>query len=143
LAILEDTAFALAGLGGVNAHGAGFVKAARDCGVKPALITVTSGQIVVLADWLQHKDLKKELIDPALEHNIIAQLAVAFTGDPGVFQPAFLQAIQRWWTPSPKSEKPLASVQLNNATTLGDLVAPPGNRLKHCKGTSLASIRSE
>jgi hypothetical protein len=106
LAILEDTAFALAGL----AHGAGFLKAARDCGVEPALVTVTSGQIVVLADWLQHKDLKKELIDPTLEHNIIAQLAVAFAGDPGVFQPAVLQAIQRWWTPSPKTEKPLASL---------------------------------
>jgi hypothetical protein len=110
LKILEDTAFALAGLGGFNAHGAGFLTAARDCGVKPALITVTSGQIVVLADWLQHKDLKKELIDPALEHNTIAQLAVAFAGDPGVFQPAWLQAIRRWWTPSPEKEKPLASL---------------------------------
>jgi len=34
-------------------------------------------------------------------------------------------------------------VQLNNATMLGDLVAPPATDWKLCEGTSLASIRSE
>jgi hypothetical protein len=58
---VTKTAFALAGLGGFNAHGAGFLTAARDCKVKPTLITATSGQIVVLADWLQGKDVKKAL----------------------------------------------------------------------------------
>jgi hypothetical protein len=110
LKTIKDTAFALAGLGGFNAHGAGFLTAARDCGVAPALITVTSGQIVVLADWLQHKNLKKALIVPELEHNSIAQLAVAVSGDPGVFQPAYLEAVRRWWTPSPAKETPLGSL---------------------------------
>src|SRR5271155_3179214 len=70
------TAFALAGLGGFNAHGAGFLAAASDCGVVPNLVTATSGQIVVLANWLQGDNLEKLLIDPELEHNALAQLAV-------------------------------------------------------------------
>jgi hypothetical protein len=93
------TAFALAGLGGFNAHGAGFLAAASDCGVVPNLVTATSGQIVVLADWLQGDNLEKLLIDPELEHNALAQLAVTLSGDPGVFRPAYLEAIKRWWTP--------------------------------------------
>ena len=44
-----ETAFALAGLGGFNAHGAGFLQAARDNRYQPDLVTVTSGQILVLA----------------------------------------------------------------------------------------------
>ena len=39
-------AFALAGLGGFNAHGAGFLQAARDNEIEPDLVTATSGQIV-------------------------------------------------------------------------------------------------
>jgi hypothetical protein len=77
---------------------------------QPPVRQAASGQIVVLADWLQHKDLKKALIDPALEHNSIAQLAVALSGLPGVFRPAYLQAIRRWWTPSPAKETPLGSL---------------------------------
>jgi len=94
-----STAFALAGLGGFNAHGAGFLAAASACGAVPDLVTATSGQIVVLADWLQHKNLETLLVDPELEHNALAQLAIAFTGDPGVFRPAYIEAIKRWWTP--------------------------------------------
>jgi hypothetical protein len=37
------TAFALAGLGGFNAHGAGFLAAATKWGVTPELVTATSG----------------------------------------------------------------------------------------------------
>ena len=104
------TAFALAGLGGFNAHGAGFLTAARECGVVPDLVTATSGQIVVLADWLQGKDLKEALIVPELEHNSIAQLAVALTGDPGVFKPAYAQALARWWTLPSAGQPPLESL---------------------------------
>ena len=61
-------AFALAGLGGFNAHGAGFLQAARDNNIEPDLVTATSGQIVVLAAYLKGaKDLKKGLIDKALQ----------------------------------------------------------------------------
>ncbi len=45
-----DVAFALAGLGGFNAHGAGFLAAASEHRVVPDLVTATSGQIIVLAD---------------------------------------------------------------------------------------------
>jgi hypothetical protein len=77
-------AFALAGLGGFNAHGAGFLQAARDNEIEPDLVTATSGQIVVLAAYLKGaKDLKKGLIDKALEDNPFAQLQIALLGYPG------------------------------------------------------------
>jgi hypothetical protein len=98
------TAFALAGLGGLNAHGAGFLAAASECKVVPDLVTATSGQIIVLAEWLQGKDLEESLVNAKLEHNSFAQLAIAFTGDPGIFRPAYLEAMRRWWSP-PSSEK--------------------------------------
>jgi hypothetical protein len=50
--IEKRVAFALAGLGGFNAHGAGFLAAATDCSVIPQLVTATSRQIVILAKWL-------------------------------------------------------------------------------------------
>ena len=83
-AVKLTTAFALAGLGGFNAHGAGFLAAASKCGVVPDLVTATSGQIVVLADWLQHKNLEESLVSPELEHNAMAQLAVLLNGEHGV-----------------------------------------------------------
>jgi hypothetical protein len=104
------TAFALAGLGGLNAHGAGFLAAASECKVVPDLVTATSGQIIVLADWLQGKNLEESLVDPELEHNSFAQLAIAFSGDPGVFRPAYLEAFKRWWSPPPGTKDPLQAI---------------------------------
>ena len=95
-----DLAFALAGLGGFNAHGAGFLQAARDHGMEPDLITATSGQIVVLATYLNGEtDLRKGLIDPAIENNPLSQLRIALLGYPGVFEPATGEAIRRILTP--------------------------------------------
>jgi hypothetical protein len=91
-------AFALGGLGGFNAHGAGFLDAATKCGVFPELVTATSGQIVVLAKWLLGCDLRKAVINRDLEHNRFAQLAVAFGGERGVFRPAYSEALRRWWS---------------------------------------------
>jgi hypothetical protein len=89
-------AFALAGLGGFNAHGAGFLQAARDNEIEPDLVTATSGQIVVLAAYLKGAtDLKKGLIDKALEDNPFAQLRIALLGYPGVFEPAVTEAVAR------------------------------------------------
>jgi hypothetical protein len=96
---MSTTAFALAGLGGFNAHGAGFLAAASKCNVVPDLVTATSGQIVVLADWLQHKDLEKSLVTPELEHNPMALLAVVLSGEPGIFRPAYPEMWKRWMTP--------------------------------------------
>ncbi len=110
MAEAAKTAFALAGLGGFNAHGAGFLTAASECGIVPDLITATSGQIVVLADWLQGKDLEKSLVDPQLEHNTMAQLAVLVSGDPGIFRPAYLETLGRWFTPPRPKRHPLEAL---------------------------------
>jgi hypothetical protein len=45
-----DDAFALAGLDGFNAHGAGFLAAADNAGLVPNIVTATSGQILVVAE---------------------------------------------------------------------------------------------
>jgi hypothetical protein len=103
----KTTAFALAGLGGFNAHGAGFLAAAGKCEVVPDLLTATSGQIVVAADWLQGKDLEKSLVNSELAHNTMAQLAILFSGDPGVFRPAYVEMLARWLTPPSPKQHPL------------------------------------
>jgi len=89
-------AFALAGLGGFNAHGAGFLAAAKKWDVKPELVTATSGQILVVADWLSGKDLRASLISPGRDGNPLAQLQTAFFGYPGVFRPAYREALERF-----------------------------------------------
>jgi hypothetical protein len=43
IAMRTEVAFAIAGLGGVNAHGAGFLDAANKNGVVPDLVTATGG----------------------------------------------------------------------------------------------------
>lgn len=97
-------AFALAGLGGFNAHGAGFLTAASRYGVVPDLVTATSGQIIVLADWLRQRDLKAGLIDPERQNNPLAQVDTALFGYPGVFKPAYWQIFSRWLTPPSASD---------------------------------------
>jgi hypothetical protein len=93
-------AFALAGLGGFNAHGAGFLQAARNNGVEPDLVTATSGQIVVVAAYLSGEpDMRKGLIDVSLEHDPFAQLRIALFGLPGTFEPALGEAIERLLKP--------------------------------------------
>ncbi len=88
-------AFALAGLGGFNAHGAGFLAAAARWGLKPDLVTATSGQILVLADWLRgEKDLRASLVSERAG-NPMAQLQTAMFGLPGVFRPAYHEAMAR------------------------------------------------
>jgi hypothetical protein len=104
------TAFALAGLGGFNAHGAGFLAAASKRQVVPDIITATSGQIVVVSDWLQGKNLETALVDPELAKSPLAQLAVALYGESGIFQPAYRDAIMRWWTPLRSTENPLEAL---------------------------------
>lgn len=106
----NSTAFALAGLGGFNAHGAGFLAAASKCGVVPDMVTATSGQIAVLADWLMGKDLEKALIIPQLEHDKLAQMGVMFSGDPGIFRPAYLESINRWFSPPSPKRHPLQAL---------------------------------
>jgi hypothetical protein len=89
-------AFALAGLGGFNAHGAGFLAAAAKWGLTPDLVTASSGQILVLAAWLRgEKDLRASLVSPERASDPIAQLQTAVFGLPGVFRPAYHEAMAR------------------------------------------------
>jgi hypothetical protein len=93
-----DLAFALAGLGGFNAHGAGFLTAAREVGIWPDMVTATSGQIIVLAEWLRGTDLKSLLIDPSRPTGVLGTLMLGVTGDPGIFRPALAEYWRRWAT---------------------------------------------
>jgi hypothetical protein len=85
-------AFALAGLGGFNAHGAGFLAACTKWGVHPELVTATSGQILVLADWL--RDPHAPLISFA-QGDPLTQARTVLFGYPGVFRPAYGEALAR------------------------------------------------
>src|SRR3954469_806713 len=100
--VMEGDAFALAGLGGFNAHGAGFLAAAREHDWIPDLVTATSGQLLVVGDWLLGRDLKTALVDPGRDANPLAQIQTALFGYPDVFRPAHMEALRRLWTfPAP------------------------------------------
>ena len=91
-----ELAFALAGLGGYNAHGAGFLDATKQLKLKPDLITATSGQIIVLSEWLRGGDLKALLIDSNRARGPLGTLMTAVSGDPGIFRPASAEYWRRW-----------------------------------------------
>lgn len=97
---MTKTAFALAGLGGFNAHGAGFLQAARDNDYLPDLVTCTSGQLLVLANYLAGKpDLRAGLIDERSDDDPFAQLQRVLFGMPGVFRPAYSETLARFFEP--------------------------------------------
>ena len=65
-----EVAFAVGGLGGNNCHGAGFLQAALDTGIKPQLISFTSGQVLwvsrylaAMADSSPNSILRKQLAE--------------------------------------------------------------------------------
>ena len=89
-------AFALAGLGGLNAHGAGFLDTARAWGITPDLVTATSGQILVLSAWLRGEDLRAQLVSSDRAADPIAQARTLMFGYPGVFRPAYVEALARF-----------------------------------------------
>ena len=93
-------AFALGGLAGNNAFGAGFLEAARVQGVTPSMISCTSGQIFWVYKYLQCLNggaplrdvLAEEIAKVASTHNINLDMAsVALWGRPGVFRPAYVE----------------------------------------------------
>lgn len=55
----KKIAFALGGLAGNNAHGAGFLQAALESGRKPDLISCTSGQIYWVFNYLNELNLQQ------------------------------------------------------------------------------------
>jgi hypothetical protein len=91
--------FALGGLAGNNAHGAGFLHGALTHGLEPTMISCTSGQIYWLYEYLQARGgdpdhLRTTFLQEIEElhrfRNInIDYSNVALRGRPGVFRPAY------------------------------------------------------
>jgi hypothetical protein len=92
----ERIAFALGGLAGNNAHGAGFLQAALEHNLRPCYISCTSGQILWVYRYLlsaHHKAesladmLAKDIEDLAPFHQPDADLVhMALRGKPGVLR---------------------------------------------------------
>lgn len=96
----QSIAFALGGLAGNNAHGAGFLQAAMDFDLKPDLISCTSGQILWVYRYLKEREAKKDLktilgadIDEStpFKNNGMDLMYMAFFGKGDVFKPAYLE----------------------------------------------------
>ncbi|WP_444455605.1 hypothetical protein ACTTAI_10195 [Rhodobacter capsulatus] len=96
-----DVAFALGGLAGNNAHGAGFLQAALEGGVHPRAISCTSGQIYWVYLYLRAleaggDDLETQLADAIAEQQPFGQrdadlMHLAMYGKSGVFRPSFFE----------------------------------------------------
>jgi hypothetical protein len=104
--------FALGGLGGFNAHGVGFLQAARKAGVTPAIITCTSGMVAWAARWLAGEDLEPLIMTqvqqdtkfpPSLDW--LNALWILWFGDPGICRPALGEYFARWLTPISRREE--------------------------------------
>ncbi len=104
----QGIAFALTGLGGSNAFGAGFLQAALDCDVTPKIITCTSGMIVWTKRYLEALAAKKaepqyESLETQLQKEIdlvspgppfldlMNRWNLALNGIPGIFKPAIVE----------------------------------------------------
>jgi hypothetical protein len=61
----RNIAFALGGIGGSNAHGAGFLHAAAKEGRRPTHLSYTSGMIYWTWCWLEGCDLEQEFMHSA------------------------------------------------------------------------------
>lgn len=102
-------AFALGGLGGGNAFGAGFLAAARERNIRPHAITCTSGMIVWTAHFLAGDDLRETLrkqlaeMPKSPEKLPFGNQFMLAKGLPGVFRPATQEYWERWSFMSPFS----------------------------------------
>lgn len=93
-------AMAVGGVGGFNAHDAGVLSAAHECGLTPDIITCTSGAIFWTHLFLTDPDsIRAQVEQQAAEVNGATALQVAVLGDPGVFRPAYASYLARWFTP--------------------------------------------
>lgn len=105
----KSIAFALGGLAGANAHGMGFLHAARKLGIKPDIVSCTSGMIYWYWRWLAGDDLEQKLRDAigAAEpfRNPALDWCYAMSqGLTGVFRPAQQEFWQRLFSlPLPQS----------------------------------------
>ncbi len=99
-------AIALGGLGGSNAHGVGVLQALTDAGLRPRVLSCTSGMIDWAARWLAGEDLPASLAasirkaQPWPRDLPLANWATILArGVPGVFRPAVAEYWQRWLQP--------------------------------------------
>jgi len=98
--------FALGGLGGFNAYGAGFLEAARELKVTPDIITCTSGMIEWAARWLDGEDLQPLILEKCREDTRfppslgwLNMLSVALLGSSGISRAALPEYLARLLTP--------------------------------------------
>jgi hypothetical protein len=98
-------AFALGGLGGSNAHGAGFLSAAQKMGVAPSIVSCTSGMIYWVSRYLQHADLEQELRAQTMQnlfppaYNYLNWGSAMVRGVAGVCRTAVPEYWARWMKP--------------------------------------------
>ena len=91
-------AMALGGLGGFNAHDAGVLAAAHECGLKPDIITCTSGAIFWTHLFLTNPGgIRAEVVQQAAAVRGANALEVAALGYPGVFRQAYASYWRRWF----------------------------------------------
>ena len=106
----DSVAFALGGLGGGNAFGAGVLAAARERQIVPTVISCTSGMIVWAAHFLAGDDLREKLREHLAEMPKTPEAApfgnqwLLAKGLPGVFRPATAEYWERWSFLSPFAE---------------------------------------
>jgi hypothetical protein len=103
----NNIAFALGGLAGNNAYGAGFLEAALKQNVEPTMISFTSGQILWVSHYLAQRKKGitglRALLAQAIEelrafHSPDLDLAkLSLFGKPGVFRPAGAAYIADAW----------------------------------------------
>lgn len=93
-------AFALGGLAGSNAHGAGFLQSAQEKNIKPTLISCTSGMIWWAYNFITQKDLPSLMLK--VEKNLqklpkpidhLSGIKLALQGIPGICRPAYLENV--------------------------------------------------
>jgi hypothetical protein len=102
-----NVAFALGGLAGNNAHGAGFLEAALKKQIEPTMISFTSGQILWVSRYLACRKastaglralLAKDIEEIRAFHTADLDLAkLSLWGKPGVFRPAGAAYVADAW----------------------------------------------
>src|SRR5215470_10942463 len=103
----NNIAFALGGLAGNNAHGAGFLEAALKKQVEPTMLSFTSGQILWVSRYLACRKsgttglralLAEDIEQVRAFHAADLDLAkLSLWGKPGVFRPAGADYVADAW----------------------------------------------
>src|ERR1051326_2122684 len=103
----QNIAFALGGLAGNNAHGAGFLAAALEKDIMPLIVSCSSGQILWVYRYLCCLRDKSNCLRKTLEQDIsrmqvfpnadLNYARLCLLGAPGVFEPAYQQYLSDLW----------------------------------------------